>query len=57
LLSDGWRVRAFTRKPQGKPARRLAALGAEVVGANMALPATLDVAFRDAYGVYKFRTQ
>jgi uncharacterized protein YbjT (DUF2867 family) len=52
LLSDGWRVRALTRKPKGKPARRLAALGAEVVGADMARPATLEVAFRDAYGVY-----
>jgi uncharacterized protein YbjT (DUF2867 family) len=52
LLSDGWRVRALTRKPKGKPARRLAALGAEVVGADMARRATLDVAFRDAYGVF-----
>jgi uncharacterized protein YbjT (DUF2867 family) len=52
LLSDGWWVRALTRKPRGKPARRLAALGAEVIAADMAIPTTLDTAFRDAYGVF-----
>jgi NAD(P)-dependent dehydrogenase (short-subunit alcohol dehydrogenase family) len=30
LLADGWQVRGLTRKPGGKPARRLAGLGAEV---------------------------
>ena len=52
LLSDGWRVRALTRKPEGKPAQRLAALGTEVLGADMADPMTLGTAFRGAYGVY-----
>ena len=52
LLSDGWRVRALTRKPGGKRALRLAALGAEVIGGDMASPATLRAAFRDAYGLY-----
>lgn len=52
LLSDGWRVRAVTRKPSGKRAQRLAGLGAEVVGADMARHATLGPAFTDAYGVY-----
>ena len=26
LLADGWRVRALTRRPAGKPARQLAGL-------------------------------
>lgn len=52
LLADGWRVRGLTRKPGGKPARRLAGLGAEVVGADMAQPATLRRALGGAHGVY-----
>jgi len=52
LLTDGWRVRALTRKPEDKPARRLADLGAEIVGADMARPETLARALRDAYGVF-----
>ena len=52
LLSDGWRVRALTRKPEGKRARGLAALGAEVRQADMAQPDTLRPAFRDAYGAF-----
>jgi uncharacterized protein YbjT (DUF2867 family) len=52
LLSAGWRVRAISRKPDGAPARALAALGAEVVGADMTSNSELVHAFRDAYGVY-----
>jgi uncharacterized protein YbjT (DUF2867 family) len=52
LLSDGWHVRALTRRPQGKPAQRLAGLGAEIVGADMADRASLVRAFRGASGVY-----
>ena len=52
LLADGWRVRTLTRTPEKPPGRRLAALGAEVIGADMAEPATLREAFRGAYGVY-----
>jgi uncharacterized protein YbjT (DUF2867 family) len=52
LLVGGWQVRALTRKPEGEPARKLAALGAEVVRADMADPSTLTDAFRDAYGIY-----
>jgi uncharacterized protein YbjT (DUF2867 family) len=52
LLADGWRVRALTRRPAGKPARQLAGLGAEVVGADMADVATLRPAMRAVYGVY-----
>ncbi len=52
LLAEGWRVRAITRRPKGKPAQRLAALGAEVIQADMADRATLRGAFGNAYGVY-----
>jgi uncharacterized protein YbjT (DUF2867 family) len=52
LLADGWQVRALTRKPDAEPARKLAALGAEVIRADMDDPSTLHEAFRDAYGVY-----
>jgi uncharacterized protein YbjT (DUF2867 family) len=52
LLSDGWRVRALTRRPRGKAAQRLAGLGADVVGADMADRASLVRAFRGASGVY-----
>jgi uncharacterized protein YbjT (DUF2867 family) len=56
LLADGWQVRALTRKPEGKPARKLAALGAEVMRADMADPSTLSEAFRDVYGVYSVQS-
>jgi len=52
LLSDGWRVRALTRRPRSKQAQRLAGLGAEVVGADMADRESLVRAFRGASGVY-----
>ena len=52
LLSDGWRVRALTRKPEGAPARRLASLGAEVIKVNLVDRASLRPAFAGAYGVY-----
>jgi uncharacterized protein YbjT (DUF2867 family) len=52
LLADGWRVRAVTRKPDGPAARALAALGAEVVRADMMNKSELVNAFGDAYGVY-----
>ena len=52
LLSEGWRVRAITRRPESRRARDLAAFGADVVGADMAVRETLSRAFRDAYGVF-----
>jgi uncharacterized protein YbjT (DUF2867 family) len=52
LLSDGWRVRAVTRRPDRPAARALAALGADVVHADMMDTGQLEQAFRDAYGVY-----
>ncbi len=52
LLSDGWSVRAVTRKPQGPPARRLAALGAQVAGVDLADRQSLARVFDGAYGVF-----
>jgi uncharacterized protein YbjT (DUF2867 family) len=52
LLQDGWSVRALTRNAMGKPARALAALGAEVVQGDMGDAASLRRAFAGAYGVY-----
>jgi uncharacterized protein YbjT (DUF2867 family) len=52
LLSDQWRVRAVTRRPDGPAARALTALGAEVVRADMMNKRDLEHAFRDVYGVY-----
>jgi uncharacterized protein YbjT (DUF2867 family) len=52
LLSEGWRVRALTRRPDGERARALTALGADVVGADLARRGTLSPVFRDAYGVF-----
>ena len=52
LLDDGWQVRAVTRQPEGLAAAALAALGADVVRADMMNKGELTNAFRDAYGVY-----
>lgn len=52
LLFDDWRVRVVTRRPDGPAARALAALGADVVRADMMIGSELRHAFRDAYGVY-----
>ncbi|MCC9077838.1 NmrA/HSCARG family protein [Litorilinea aerophila] len=45
LLKRGWRVRAVTRDPQSEKAQALAALGAELVQADMDDPASLEAAF------------
>ncbi len=52
LLSDQWAVRVLTRRPDGPAARALAALGADVVRADMMNKRELRHACRDAYGVY-----
>jgi uncharacterized protein YbjT (DUF2867 family) len=52
LLRAGRPVRAVTRKPDSRPARALAAAGAEVVGADMDDPVSLDGAFAGADAVY-----
>jgi uncharacterized protein YbjT (DUF2867 family) len=45
-------ARAITRKPDSDKARALAALGVEVVQADMDEPATLERAFAGAHGVF-----
>ena len=52
LLREGWRVRALTRRPDRRRARRLAALGAEVVQGDMADVRSLHAAFDGAHGVF-----
>lgn len=52
LLAAGWRVRALTRTPSSPAAVRLAVLGAEVMGADMSVRASLVPAFAGAYGVF-----
>ena len=52
LLSEDWPVRVVTRRPDRPAARALAALGAEVIRADLMNTSDLMHAFRDAYGVY-----
>ena len=52
LLDRGVAVRALTRKPAGDAAKRLAALGAEVVAVDMEDAAALHRAFTGVDGVY-----
>jgi uncharacterized protein YbjT (DUF2867 family) len=47
-----FRARAITRNPDGERARALAALGAEVVAADLDDPASLERAFAGAYGAF-----
>ena len=56
LLADGWRVRGLTRHPHSAAARRVAALGAELVTADMMSPTALDEAFRGVDGVDSVQT-
>lgn len=52
LLGKGYRVRAMTRKPQEEPARKLAALGAEIVSGDLDDEASLGKALRGMWGVF-----
>ncbi|HEX7120434.1 MAG TPA: NmrA/HSCARG family protein [Longimicrobiales bacterium] len=52
LLAAGWRVRALTRDPGSEKAKRIAAMGAELVAGRMEDPATLDAAMAGVHGVY-----
>ncbi|MFC8080942.1 NmrA/HSCARG family protein [Streptomyces sp. NPDC057307] len=52
LLADGWRVRAITRNTGRPAAQALAALGVEVVKADLDDTASLAEAARGAYGVF-----
>ena len=52
LITQGWSVRALTRKPASAKARSLRALGAQVIGADVDRPESLQVAFAGAAGVF-----
>jgi uncharacterized protein YbjT (DUF2867 family) len=52
LLGAGLRVRAVTRKPEGEPARKLAAAGAQVVKADFDDPVSLERALDGAWGIF-----
>lgn len=52
LLRHGYQVRAMTRKPDGEEAKKLAAIGAEVVKADYDDPVTLEMALKGVWGVF-----
>ncbi len=52
LLKDGWKVRAVTRDKAKPEATELAALGAEVVQADMNDPVSLKGILNGVYGVF-----
>lgn len=52
LLSQHWRVRAITRTPGSTRSRELAALGVEMVRADMADPDAMRQACTGAHGVF-----
>jgi uncharacterized protein YbjT (DUF2867 family) len=52
LLNQGWRVRGLTRKPEGKKAAALKAMGVNIVRADLHDQASLEAAFENAYGLY-----
>ena len=52
LVRSGFRVRALTRDPNGKKARALGPLGAELTQADLDDAASLERAFAGAHGVY-----
>ncbi|AEH10273.1 MULTISPECIES: NmrA/HSCARG family protein [Protofrankia] len=52
LLADGWRVRALTRDPTRGAARRLAAMGAQVVIGDLDDRESLVAATEGAHGVF-----
>jgi uncharacterized protein YbjT (DUF2867 family) len=52
LLQDRWPVRALTRNPEGKGARAIAELGAEVIEADTSDPVSLERAFEGVHGVF-----
>lgn len=52
LLSDGWPVHALTRDPDSAAAKVLAALGAELVTADLEDTPALVAAMRGLYGVF-----
>ena len=56
LIKRGHAVRALTRKPDGAPARALAALGAEIMTADLADRAAVDAAMKGVDAVFSVAT-
>lgn len=52
LLAGGWHVRGLTRDASSPGARRIEALGAELVEGDMEQAATLEAAMAGVYGVF-----
>jgi uncharacterized protein YbjT (DUF2867 family) len=52
LLARGMKVRALTRNAESEASKALAALGADVVEANLSDPASLDAALAGTHGVF-----
>ena len=52
LRAAGWRVRAFTRRPESDQAAALAALGAEIFAGDLDDRTSLGAALRGVYGVF-----
>lgn len=52
LLSEGYKVRAMTRKPQSDKAKALAAAGATIVKADYDDPVSLEKALDGVWGVF-----
>src|SRR5215475_15091229 len=52
LLAKGWRPRALTRDPGGRPARALSSRDVEIVSGDLEDPSSLEKAARNVYGVY-----
>jgi uncharacterized protein YbjT (DUF2867 family) len=52
LLASGYRVKAMTRNPTSEAAQALAAQGAELIGADLDDPSSLEKALADLWGVF-----
>lgn len=52
LLASGYRVKAMTRNPTSEAAQALAAQGAELIGADLDDPSSLERALADLWGVF-----
>ena len=52
LLANGYRVKAMTRNPTSEAAQALAAQGAELIGADLDDPSSLERALADLWGVF-----
>src|SRR6185295_10274656 len=52
LLAHGHKVRAMTRRPDGESAKILAALGAEIVAADLDDARSLEQALAGVWGVF-----